>query len=278
MVYEGSAGPGFGLAIYIVCLLFGLCFVHPTALSRSTILSSLPWAWRLAPWLAWVAYAVFIIKLGSSGSARTAAPYYSMLIIPLLRSQRIEALERKRVFGVLAGCAAATVIPIIILTPARPLFPMQTLARLTHSSAMAEIAGQYQVWDNMRDDLAPLREKLPTGVSRLGYAGGFHDTPYGLWKPLGGRVIVELGLPPELHAPLPPPDLEYAVVTARGLLERYNLGLTEWLAATHSQIIYEYPRNLALESHSKPTYESWYLVKLNASASSPVNAPNESVR
>ena len=49
----------------------------------------------------------------------------------------------------------------------------------------------------MRDDLAPLREQLPPGVTRLGYAAGFRDTSYGLWKPFGSRVVVELGLPLE---------------------------------------------------------------------------------
>ena len=83
-------------------------------------------------------------------------------------------------------------------------------------------------------------------------------------------------MPPGAHAPLPPSDLEYAVVTARGVTERYGLGLAAWLAAVHGQMIFEYPRNVMLDAHSPPQYESWYLVKLNPA--NQLNAPHESAR
>jgi hypothetical protein len=258
MAYEGPAGPGFGLAFYVVFLLAGIAFIKITALPRAS-----PSAWRLAPWLAWIAYFVYLAKLGSDHSPRIAAAYYPLLLVTLLRWPRVAALERKKISGVLAGCAAATLIPVIILTPVRPLIPIQTLARVTHRPAIEKLSEQYHFWDYLRDDLAPLREQLPADATRLGFAGGFRDTAYGLWKPFGSREIIELGVPVGLHAPLPPPDLAYAVVTARGLSERYNLSLTAWLAATGGQIVFEYPRNVMLDAHSPPKYESWYLVKLN---------------
>jgi hypothetical protein len=172
-------------------------------------------------------------------------------------------LERKKITGLLAGCAAVTVIPVMILTPARPLIPIQTLARVTHSAAIGKMAEKYAFWNFLRDDLAPLREALPADATRLGFAGGFRDTAYGLWQPLGHRVIVELGLPPGPHAPLPPPDLRYAVVTARGVQERFSLSLAAWLTATAGEVVFEYPRNVMLDAHSAPQYESWYLVKFN---------------
>jgi hypothetical protein len=161
--------------------------------------------------------------------------------------------------------AALTVIPVIILTPARPLAPVQTLARLTHSRIVGQIAEQYRFWDLLRDDLAPLRDQLPTGTARLGFAGGFRDTAYGLWKPLGDRVIVELGLPTGPRAPLPPANLGYAVVTDRGISERYQSDLKTWLDRVGGEIIFTHPRNVMLDAHSAPKYESWYLVKLNPS-------------
>ena len=262
MVYEGPAGPGFGLAVYVLFLLIGIFFVKniPTSPPRA---APPPGAWQLAPWLAWIAYAVYLAKLGSDHSPRIAAAYYPLLLITVLRWPRVAALERKKISGVLAGCAAATLIPVIILTPARPLIPIQALARVAHSPAVGKIAEQYHFWDYLRDDLAPLREQLPPDATHVGFAGGFHDTPYGLWKPFGSRMIIELGVPAGPHAPLPPPDLKYAVVTARGLQERYNLTLAEWLTAAGGEIIFEYPRNVMLDAHSPPKYESWYLVKLN---------------
>ena len=274
MVYEGPAGFGFGLAVYVAFLIAGLWFVKINPASFTT--APLPCAWRLVPWLTWIAYVVYLTKLGSDHSPRIAAPFYPLLLVALLRCPRVSALEQNKLSGIIAGCAAATVIPIMILTPARPLVPVQTLAHITHSAAVGKIAEQYAFWNYLRDDLAPLREKLPEGALRLGFAGGFRDTAYGLWQPLGRRVIVELGVPPGAHAPLPPSDLEYAVVTARGVTERYGLGLAAWLAAMHGQMIFEYPRNVMLDAHSPPQYESWYLVKLNPA--NQLNAPHESAR
>ena len=261
MVDEGGAGAGFGLAFYLVFLLMS-CLVTKRALPRPISFVSVPWEWRLAPCLAWIAYAVYLAELGSYHSARLAAPYYPLLIVSLLRLPRIGLVERTKISGFVAGCAAATVIPIILLTPARPLVPVQTLARLTGSSALGRIAEKYRFWEYVRDDLGPLREKIPEGVAQLGFAGGLHNPSTDLWLPLGSRAIVELGLPPGPHAPLPPPDLEYAVVTDNGLSERYNLSLEEWLAATHGHVVFEYYHNTELDAHNAPTYEIVYLVKL----------------
>jgi hypothetical protein len=276
MAYEGPAGPGFGLAFYVALLIAGIWFVKTTATEASGSSASLALPVRLAPWLAWLAYAVYLVKLGSDHSPRIAAPFYPLLLVTLLRCPRVAALERKKISGVLAGLAAATVIPIIILTPARPLIPVSAIAGISHSTAINKIAEEYHFWDSLRDDLAPLREKLPHGVTRLGYAGGFHDTAYGLWQPLGSRVIVELGLPPGSHAALPPPDLTYAVVTERGIRERYQFNLATWLTRTDGEIIFTYPHNVMLDAHSPPKYESWYLVKLNPPATRHSDTPHES--
>jgi hypothetical protein len=261
MVDEGGAGAGFGLAFYLVFLLVS-CLVEKRAVPRQISFASVPWEWRLAPWLAWIAYAVYLAELGSYHSARLAAAFYPLLILSLLRLPRVRLVERTKISGFLAGCAAATVIPIIVLTPARPLVPVQTLARLTGNSGLDKIAEKYRFWEYVRDDLGPLREKVPKDVTRLGFAGGLHNPSTDLWLPPGSRSIVELGLPLGPRAPMPPPDLEYAVVTDNGLLERYNLSLEQWLAATQGHVVFEYSHNTELESHSAPTYEIMYLVKL----------------
>ncbi len=130
---------------------------------------------------------------------------------------------------------------------------------MAHRPAWLSIAAKYNYWDSMRDDLAPLRHQLPPDVTRLGYAGKFLDTSYGLWKPLGRRVVVELGL--SLGAKPPPPaGLEYAVVTVRGLQERYGMSLPAWLEFARAEIVFEMERNTSLTG-THPAYEIWYLVR-----------------
>jgi len=260
MAYEGQAGLGGGLGFYVFFLLLGAGLVRPAV--RVTAVD-LPWEWRLAPWTAWLAFGVILAEVAFTHVTRYGAPFYPLIIISLLGCPRVAALERRRLAALAAGAAMLAVVPVILLTPQRPVVPFVWFAQTFHRPALQKIADKYRYWAVLRDDLAPLRAQLPPGVRRLGYAGGFLDTSYGLWKPFGSRTFVELGLPPDHHAPLPPPDMEYAVVTAGGLSERYGLGLTEWLAATGGQVIFECQRNTELVAHSRPVYESWYLVKLN---------------
>jgi len=274
MAYEGGAGLGFGLAVYTAFLLLGSILATVRTVAGRP---ELPWVWRLAPWLAWFSYLVFLTKLGSDHSARIAAPYYPLLLVTLLRCPRVAVWERNKISGLVAGCAALTVVPVILLTPVRPLVPVQTLARVFTRPVLQKLAGAYHFWDVLRDDLAPLRDQLPPDAVRLGYAAGFHDTPYGLFQPLSHRTIVELGLPLG-SAPLPTPGLRYAVVTKRGLQERWQLDLKTWLNRVGGETIFTFPRNVMLDAHSPPKYEYWYLVKFHPLDSSQIDPLYEPAR
>ncbi len=261
MVYEGGAGLGFGIGMYLLLLGLGSLFVKVGDRTGS-MARELPWAWRAAPWLAWISYAVLLMKLGSPHTARIAAPFYPLLIISLLRRPRLATLEAHKLSGVLAGFAAMSVLPVIFLTPSRPLIPIQTLADVSGKPALKNLAGKYKFWGGLRDDLAPLRDALPPGVTKLGYAGGFLDSSYCLWKPFGSRVVVEMGLPLGGDAK-PPAGLDYAVVTARGLQDRYAMDLPTWLGHAGAEVVFQFDRNVMLDAHSPAKYETWYLVKLH---------------
>jgi hypothetical protein len=258
MPYEAAAGLGFGLALYLAVLLGGALVVKPPPGSPGFRHRT------LAQWVlfgaAWLAFGVYLAKLGSYESARIAAPYYPLLLASLLVGSRLAWLERKPFFHGLACVSALTVLPVIILTPARPLLPIHALARHGGPPALQKMVAQYQFWAGLRDDLAPVRAALPPDAVKLGYGGGFFDTSYGLWKPFGGRQFVELGLPLGSHLP-PPAGLKYAVVTAEGLKLRYGMGLPEWLASTGGKVISTCQRDRRLDAHSAPEYEAWYIVE-----------------
>jgi len=258
MAYEGSAGLGTGIGLYAIILLVGSCFVKAQARPGGN-LAALPLAWRLAPWFAWISFLVLLGKLGSAHTARNAATYYPLLFISLLLLPRVAAFERRKIAGVFAGVAAMMVIIVILVTPARPVIPVERLAQWFPRPALKSAAEKYHFWSNLRDDLAPIRSQLPAGVKVVGFGGGFRDTPYGLWRPWGSRVIVELGVPEGSKAPLPP-GLAYAVLDARGIFQRYGMKLDDWLALNHGKIIFEMQRNTVLTSR-EPVYETWYLVR-----------------
>lgn len=257
MAYEGSAGLGCGLGLYALFLFLGSCFVKPAARVAKI---NFPWEWRLAPWAAWLSLFVIMTEVAFSHVTRYAASFYPLIIISILLLPRIVVLERRKIAGAVAGIAMLAVVPIILLTPARPVIPFERLAQIFHQHALQTVAAKYHYWAVMRDDLAPLREQLPPGVTRLGYAAAFRDTSYGLWKPFGSRVIVELGLPLGAKPP-PPADLEYAVVTANGLQSRYGMSLADWLNFYHAEIIFKMKRSISLVSSDPASYDSWYLVR-----------------
>lgn len=259
MPYEGQAGLGCGLCFYGLFLLVGGRFVKPVARGVAV---DIPPVWRLAPWTAWLAFGVVLAKVGfAQHIPRYGAPYYPLLFISILRLPRIAALEHGRIAAVISGVAMVTVVPVILLTPARPLVPVERLALICHRPAVQTLAAQYHFWAVLRDDLAPMRNHLPPGVTRLGYAAGFRDTSYGLWKPLGSREVVELGLPPGSRSK-PAANLSYAVVTERGLQQRYGMDLKTWLNFTGGHVVFEQQRDNSLMARSEQSYESWYLVQL----------------
>ena len=255
MVYEGGAGLGFGICAYLFFLILGHWFIKCPG-PRTGNHSGRPWAWRLAPLIAWISYGFYLMKLGSYLSARIGAPYYPLLIISIILRPRVAAFERRKITALVAALAALSVLPVLILTPIRPLFPTSLV------SGMKGIAAKYNLWAGLRDNFAPLRNALPPRVTKLGYAGGFHDTSYGLWQPLGSREVIELGLPLGSKA-RPPADLQYAVVDQRGLKERYGMDLNSWCEQVGAGVVYEMNYNTMLDGHSAAHYESWYLVKLH---------------
>ena len=260
MVYEGTAGIGFGICAYLFFVLAGQFFVKRPVTQAGA--GSLLWAWRLGPILAWVAYAIMAMKLASPHTARISVPYYPLMMLSLLRCPRVAAFERRKVAGLAAGLAAFTVIPIIIFTPARPLIPPPLISWMESKPSFKSFADKYQLWGTFRDDLAPIREAIPPDVTRLGYAGGFLETSYGLWKPLGSRRIVELGLPVG-SATLPGGDIQYAVITERGIRDRYSMDMDAWLRLTGAETVYVMKRNVALDGRTAKSYESWALVRLH---------------
>jgi len=219
MVYEAVPGLGFGFGMYFLFLALGCWFVKVTA-GQGIRAVALPLAWWVAPWLTWIAYAVLLTKLGSR--TRLALPRRFIRCCSF-RCCAGHASPRWRH----ARCPAswqvwrpASVLPVNF-SDARPSADSDPDAGGSFGQARAKKhRGQIPVWTGLRDDLAPLRAALPPGVTRLRLRASFLDSPYGLWKPFGSRVVVELGLPLGSHRNRPPiwnmrlsPDAVCRIVT-----------------------------------------------------------------
>jgi len=254
--YEGSAGIGFGVfMVLLVSLLVGWRYGRSAGRHATR---SLPWVSRLVPYLALVAFGVFLAKVGSASSDRLAAAYYPLLIVPLLRFRWSEAYHRSRLACMVGVFGSLTVVPLLIITPVKPLIPTGLIARWVPGGEA--IKRKYEYWSVLRDDLAPMRRQLPPEVPAFGFAGGFKDTSYGLWKPFGRRVFYEIGLPGSSRH-LPRSGLSYAVVSGRGIEERYGMPLADWLRENDGVIRGHMQHDRALTGDEVGLTEGWYLVR-----------------
>ncbi|HEY3901271.1 MAG TPA: hypothetical protein VGM54_21865 [Chthoniobacter sp.] len=160
----------------------------------------------VADWGRWigvasyVALAAYLVKMGSEAAPRLAAPFYPFLLIPLLRASIYDRLTRRRWWRILATLVALSILPAIVLTPSRPLWPAESTlawlsAKMPGNTLLARSQLVYQVYAHRDDDIAPLKPLLPSDGRAVGYVREINDIEAPLWKPYGSRRIVEV-LPP----------------------------------------------------------------------------------
>lgn len=141
------------------------------------------------------AVAAFMMKSGMTTAARLFLPY-AMPVALLAVLWLVPYRKNRRLDAVLITLAGLTAFSAVILTPARPLWPVQSVFNLCRVSLEGSQAFQraqrvYEVYRQRPWVLTELGADLPVG-SRLGLVGTGDDASASLWKPYGTRRIVEL--------------------------------------------------------------------------------------
>jgi len=190
---------------------------------------------------AWVSALFFMLKMGSEADARLMLPYYPLVIIPILLLPAQNHILSFCGWRVLILLAALSVLPAVILSPARPLWPAQKISeRLARqhpdSPTLQRLATVYSAYAHRNDALAPLRAGLPGGVLRIGFLAGGNDTDYSLWRPFGLRQVeyLQIGADQSIHVP---DDVEWIVVKRAAWQQAGNVPLETWAAQHHARII-----------------------------------------
>jgi hypothetical protein len=146
---------------------------------------------------------------------------------------------------ILIVLAALSVLPAVVLSPARPLWPAQTISgRLARqhpdSPALQRLAAVYSAYARRNDALAPLRDRLPGGARKVGFVADTDDSDYSLWRPFGRRIVVSLRDDNHPSVNLPG-DVEWIVVKRRIWPEASNVPLEEWAAQHQAKIVLSVP-------------------------------------
>ena len=232
-------GAGLGLGITLLLLMTtgaAVCGFGRTQSNRSVTSLMPPVAM-----CAWASVLFYMLKMGSEATARLLLPYYPLAIIPILLLPVQGRLLRRRSWRLLVMFASLAVLPAMILSPARPLWPALStsawLARHYPDSEMARrLALVYSTYAQRNDFLAPLRAELPDDVRTIGFVAGLNDTDYSLWRPFFSRRVEYLrdGIHPALRLP---GDVEWLVVKQAIWPEVSDRPLAEWAAQHRAKTV-----------------------------------------
>ena len=192
---EDWVGLGFGLSVLLAAALLASLRAHPSAnqgWSGSRLVPrAVRWGVLVAPWISLLAYCV---KSGMVTPARLISPYYPLLLPLLLLGARQAEIVRRRWWRVMVWGVLWLALPVLVLTPGRPLWPAQTilaklLALKPGQPALTRALAVYSVYDVRSDPLANVRALLPKGIPVVGFLGGADDIDISLWRPMGGRKV-----------------------------------------------------------------------------------------
>ena len=184
---EESAALGLGLTACLALWIFnGRRFpIH------LPILRGQPWFFLGTAGL--ISLLFFMAKMGSESTARLLLPYYPFLfILPLgfwsFPSGTLRKLAPNFAF------LSSTALVGLILSPARPLFPVQKLLTLMGDSPrFARVSAVYQTYLQRGICWDPILTILPPDIKTLGFFSHGDDLEAPLWKPYGQRKIVSTG-------------------------------------------------------------------------------------
>ena len=248
---EEGAGVGLGIALMIMASLVAGLFWKWTPISDRALIVGL---------LGWVAIIALMMKLGNHGIARLASPYYPVLILPILAMDWQKLLVRKCWWRLLAVVCALSILPAVILNPARPLLPVQSLLGFAEKHHIfqpltSRARTVYSAYSGRNDHLAPVREHLPDGATLIGFAGTSDESEYSLWKPFGLRKIVDLK---PINDRIPSLQGVDAIVGSEwGINDRYHLTATELARTVQGSMNWE--GRVAVMAGRGPM--SWYVIK-----------------
>ena len=212
----------------------------------------------LAPWVSLLAY---FIKSAMMDLPRHLSAYYPLLLPLLLIGAGQEAVVRRRWWRWLAGGVVLLAVPVLVLTPGRPLWPAQTilsklLALKPGQPLLVRALNVYSVYNVRSDPLANVRALLPKGLSVVGFMGTGDDIDISLWRPLGSRRVMHI-LAEDTAEQTRQRGIQYAVVSGYNL-ECEHTTLAAWMARVHAELLATVTATVTVTQGPQP----YYLVRL----------------
>jgi hypothetical protein len=261
MQIEESAGLGFGVtALFLASVLaaaarrggsfWPLRFDSTAALWQTGV--------RLAPWISLVA---LLSQSEVYPIGRILAPYYALLPPLFLTSRPHGFLVKQCWWRVSAFAVLVVAAGLLVVSPARPLFPVNLFLKKIHplaarAPALARVETVYSVYQDRWDAFAPARAALPPDLKVLGLVT-YDDPETSLWQPFGARRVIHV-CPEDTAEYLKARGIKHVLVKTKGFDFRFGCPLEDWLQRMNARIVQTVP--LRLRAAEGPA--DWDLVEL----------------
>ncbi len=205
----------------------------------------------------WVAAIVVMMKSGASGPPRYFLPVYPLLMLPVLDAGGWfrRGLWRTAVWAIFISTAV-----LLVTNPQRPLWPAVTVLRhcggeQADSKQLQRAWAVYSVYGVRGDAFAPVLEKIPAGIARLGFVAA--DEPEtSLWRPFGSREVINIRRDDGM-AWIRNHNVRVAIISV-SFLEQLGSGVAaRWVAEHDAEVLETFQLKLRA---GKPAGE-WWLVR-----------------
>jgi len=195
---EDWVGIGFGLSWLIIISILAAARRKRKSDSHWARREALPYRVRtLVLWGAWVALLAYCVKSGMATGARLISPYYPLLLPMVLASSSQQELVRRKWWQIAAWITVFLAVPVLVVTPGRPLWPARTILSRFHSShpdqrLITRALNVYSIYASRADSLASARSLLPPGLAVVGFMARGDDSDISLWRPFFQRQVAHV--------------------------------------------------------------------------------------
>ena len=242
----------------------------PDSARRNVMTLSIRRGICLGGWLALLAYCV---KSGMATGARLISPYYPFLLPLLLTGANQGEIVRRRWWKICVWFVVILSIPVLLLAPARPLWPACTILssldnRYPGHKLISRALKVYSIYSTRADPLAAVRELLPPRLAIVGFLARGDDTDISLWRPYGSRRVEHL-LVSDPPAYITQQGIEY-IVAGEINFELSGTTFAAWQKQTGAELIAT--TNATLRVSEGP--QQWYILRMQ-NKGSPDSRPGE---
>ena len=258
---EDTTGIGFGISwLLLITVLAGWRARSAPAtgwFGNRSLPGWLRWLVLVSPWGSLLAYGM---KSGIVDAGRLISAYYPLLLPLLVVGAGQAAVVRRCWWRALAWGVVLLAVPVLVLTPGRPLWPAQTVLRKLVAMKpghrlLARALNVYSVYAVRSDPLASVRALLPAELSLVGFMGTPDDIDISLWRPFGHRRVEHVLLSDSLEE-IQKRHIRYAAVGEVNLQEN-QVTFAEWQAKTRAEVVATAIGTMTVTQGPHP----WYIVR-----------------